>query len=119
MLAPARGKDSTPCSPPRQSASIHTENTAPANGSTWDGVAAIHQPRCAECTYWTRVDYLLTQAASSNMTVFLNIAPGYTLNSGAAQFNWTVAQWQALGTAVGNRYKTAEPGVDDRRRLLR
>jgi hypothetical protein len=85
-----------------------TDGQSNVNGNTWDNVAPFTSPGVLNNTYWTRVDYLITTAASNNMTVMLNVAAGYTFyNSGGPQSGWTTANWTTFGTNLGNRYKNA------------
>ena len=57
----------------RRSARATTAVSTPT-AATWDGVA-VHRHVSLNNTYWARVDYLLTTAASAGMTVILNRRP--------------------------------------------
>lgn len=86
------------------------------NGNTWDNVPPFtgggHPSAGFNNTYWQRVDYLISTAASYGLTVFLNIAytadgtgngnfdTGGALDSGAL----TQTDYTDYGTALGNRY---------------
>ena len=92
------------------------------NGNTWDNVPPFtgggHPSAGLNSTYWQRVDYLITTAASYGITVFLNIAytadgtgngnldPGGALDSSVL----TQAMYTDYGTAVAGRY-AASPNL--------
>ena len=79
------------------------------DGSTWDGtlpftggvVGALNN------TYWNRVDYLVTTAASQGMTVMLNAAPTEGFNTGCPFNTATTGQCTNYGAALAARYGSA------------
>ena len=75
------------------------------NGDTWDGVAPFSSPGVLNNTFWTRVDYLLTTAASYGMTVVLNVMFTYAMNGGPLDSGtWSNANYQSYGAALASRY---------------
>ena len=76
------------------------------SGATWDGVLPFTSPGVLNSTYWQRVDYLLTTAATYGITVFLDVVYSQAVDtSGAALYGWTDAQYTTYGAAIGARYK--------------
>jgi hypothetical protein len=85
-----------------------TNSDAPNNnGSTWDGVAPFvsgGDPTTGlNSSFWTRVDYMMSSAESNGITIGF-VFNQYDFPSGYAFSGWTSTQFQAYGTAVGNRY---------------
>jgi len=78
------------------------------NGNTWDGVAPFTAPGVLNNTFWTRVDLVISTAASYGMTVILNPMFTYCIaDGGGSMAAWSAANFTTYGTALGNRYKTA------------
>ncbi|HEY2267527.1 MAG TPA: DUF4038 domain-containing protein [Streptosporangiaceae bacterium] len=77
-------------------------------GNSWDGVSPFTTPwSVLNDTYWQRIDYLITTAASYGITIVLNIMFTYALDAAGNVMNGiTGAGATAYGTALGNRYKT-------------
>ena len=83
-------------------------------GSTWDGVNAFtstNDPTSGfNNTYWTRVDWLVSQAALYGITVELVAAFRWWFDTSIFANGWTNTQCNNLGIGLGNRYK-ASPNV--------
>jgi len=84
---------------------------ASVNGNTWDGVTPLaggsHDPSSAglNATFWDRIDYMFSSAASNGITVGLVPANiGDDVESGNWQDTWTTTQWQDWGALLGARY---------------
>jgi hypothetical protein len=78
------------------------------NGATWDGVLPFTSPGVLNDTYWQRLDYLLASAAAQGITVIPNVAPTLCLDTAGGPLNgWSVPNFTAFGTALGNRYAAA------------
>ena len=75
-----------------------------ADGDTWDGVAPFSAPGVLNDTFWQRVDYLLSTAASYGLTVLLDAVMTYATVSGGCLSGWTTTQYQAYGAALASRY---------------
>lgn len=75
-----------------------------ANGDTWDGVAPFSAPGVLNDTFWQRVDYLLSTAASYGLTVLLDVVMTYATVSGGCLSGWTTTQYQDYGAALAARY---------------
>jgi hypothetical protein len=99
-----------------------TVNGSPNNDSrTWDskwpfgstaaGTSYANPSAGLASDYWTRVDYLFTQAAQAGMTCFAHIfynddvSIGGVMTTGAGGGTKNISEFQALGTALANRYK--------------
>lgn len=84
--------------------SIHGGND---NGTTLDGVAPFTTPFSVfNETFWTRIDYLITQAAALGLTINLDVAYTYHWFTGHLFDGMTTGQGTGYGTTLGNRYKT-------------
>jgi hypothetical protein len=89
--------------------SIHGGND---NGTTWDGVAPFTTPfNVFNSSFWTRIDFFISFAATVGITVNLNVAYTYDWGtagngdgSGTLFTSMTGAQATAYGVALGNRY---------------
>ena len=81
------------------------------NGNTWDGVTPLAggstNPSSAALnnTFWDRIDYAFSSAASSGMTIGFVAANGDSFNSGYLYNTWTTGQWTDYGALIGARYK--------------
>jgi hypothetical protein len=79
------------------------------NGNTWDNVPPFitgQDPASGlNSTYWARFDYMLGSALSNGITVFPIFDITYNSAAGECFNGWTDAQYQALGAALGARYK--------------
>jgi len=82
-----------------------------ATGGTWDGVAPFNSggdPTTGlNNTFWTRVDYMISSAASHGITVAWSIGLGYNWPTGRPYGGWTTAQFTAFCTAIGARYPSS------------
>lgn len=81
------------------------------SGNTWDGLTpltgGVTNPTGAtlNSTFWARIDYMFSSAASSGITIGLVIAnTGDDVESGYWQDTWTATQWTNYATLVGTRY---------------
>jgi hypothetical protein len=99
----------------------NTESGAPnADGRTWDtkypfgstaaGTAFGNPSSGLASDYWTRVDYLVDQAAAAGMTCFIFVFETSDLGTTNVMSNGSgtikaLSEFQAYGTALGNRYK--------------
>ena len=78
------------------------------NGNSWDGVAPFTSPGVLNNSFWTRVDYVITTAASYGLTVILNPMFEYCIaDAGGSMHSWSAANFTTYGTALGNRYGSA------------
>jgi Protein of unknown function (DUF4038)/Putative collagen-binding domain of a collagenase len=84
-----------------------------ANGNTWDGVTPLAggstDPSSAALngTFWARIDYMFSSAASNGFTIgFVPANIGDDVESGNWQDGWTATQWQDWGALLGARYKS-------------
>ena len=82
------------------------------NGKTWDSLTPLAggstDPSSAglNSTFWARIDYMFTSAASNGITIGLDIANiGDNVNSGEWQDSWTATQWHDWAASIGARYK--------------
>lgn len=85
-----------------------TQNGGPSDtGNTWDSVSpwASGVKGNLNTTYWDRVDYIIDQAAAHGITVLMNVAYSYDMDT-AALAGATNTQYTNYGTNLGNRYKT-------------
>ena len=93
---------------------VWTSHNTAYNGDTWDGLTPLvggsTDPSSAglNSTFWARIDYMFSSAASNGITIGLDIANigDDTGLSGQWQNSWTTTQWQAWGALVGARYKS-------------
>ena len=83
------------------------------SGLTWDGLTPLTggttNPTGAtlNSSFWTRIDYMMSSAASNGITIGLTIAnTGDDVESGYWQNTWTATQWTDYATLVGTRYKS-------------
>jgi hypothetical protein len=77
------------------------------DGSTWDGVAPFTSPGVMNDPFWQRVDYLITSAQNSGMSVILNAMFTYAITQGGGPLDttaWSNTQYGNYGTALGTRY---------------
>ena len=79
------------------------------NGETFDGVVPFTGGVVGNLnnTYWTRVDYLISAAASQGMTVMLNVAPTEAFSPGCVFNTATTGQCTNYGAALASRYASA------------
>ena len=79
------------------------------NGATFDGVVPFTGGVVGNLnnTYWNRVDYLISTAASQGMTVMLNVAPTETFVGGCVFSGVTTGQCTNYGAALAARYASA------------
>ncbi len=79
------------------------------NGETFDGVVPFTGGVVGTLnnTYWTRVDYLVSTAASYGMTCMFNVAPTETFSAGCVFASATTGQCTNYGTALASRYGPA------------
>ena len=71
-----------------------------AGGSTDPSSAALNS------TFWDRIDYMFSSAASNGITIGFSIVnPGDDLQSGLWQNSWTSGQWTSWATIIADRYK--------------
>lgn len=84
-----------------------TQNGGPADtGATFDGVLPFSGGNgVLNNTYWTRVDYIVDEAASRGITVLMNVAYSYDMDT-ASLSGFSGANYTTYGTNLGNRYKT-------------
>lgn len=79
-----------------------------STGVTWDGVQAFttagNPSSGLNSTFWTRIDYMIAQAAANGMSIGFVLWNGDNVANGYVSSAWTDAQWQAYGAAVGSRY---------------
>jgi Protein of unknown function (DUF4038) len=82
------------------------------NGETFDGVVPFTGgvPGTLNSAYWTRVDYMISTAASYGITMILNIAPTETFAAGCVLASMTSGQATAYGAALAARY-AASPNI--------
>jgi len=75
-------------------------------GTPSTGVSLANPSTGLTANYWARIDYLFTRAAANNITIFLN-AIGYNsdFTSSGPLAGKSSTEFQAYGTALGNRYK--------------
>jgi len=81
------------------------------HGNTWDGLTPLtggtQNPTGAtlDATFWGRVDYMFTSAASQGITIGLTIYnTGDDHSSGDFYNTWTTTQWTDYGALLGARY---------------
>jgi hypothetical protein len=79
------------------------------NGQTFDGVVPFTSGVVGNLnnTYWNRVDYLVSTAASLGMTMMLNVAPTEAFNAGCVFNTATTGQCTNYGAALASRYGSA------------
>ncbi len=79
------------------------------NGETFDGVVPFTSGVVGNLnnTYWNRVDYLISTAASQGMTVMLNVAPTEAFSAGCVFSGVTTGQCTNYGAALASRYASA------------
>lgn len=84
------------------------EGNATTVGKTWDSVnafAGANNPSSGlNASYWQRLDRLLSDCATSGMTVFLNLAMADDLASTGIMNAWTNTQFQDYGQNLAARY---------------
>ncbi len=79
------------------------------NGETFDGVLPFTGGVVGALnnTYWDRVDYLVSTAASYGMTCQFNVAPTETFSGGCVFNTATTGQCTSYGAALAARYGSA------------
>ena len=79
------------------------------NGETFDGQIPFTSGVVGNLnnTYWDRVDYLVSTAASYGMTCMLNVAPSEVFGAGCVFASATTGQCTSYGTALASRYGSA------------
>lgn len=84
-----------------------TQNGGPADtGATHDGILPFSGGNgVLNDTYWARVDYIVDQAALRGITVLMNVAYSYDMDT-ASLSGFSNANYTTYGTNLGNRYKT-------------
>jgi hypothetical protein len=77
-----------------------------ANGYTFDGVSpwASGVEGNLNATYWTRVDYFVTQAYNNNINVIMNLLWGDAMDAGNPMASMSEAEAYNYGYNVATRY---------------
>jgi Protein of unknown function (DUF4038)/Putative collagen-binding domain of a collagenase len=83
------------------------------SGSTWDGVppfiTGTDPSSGLNGPFWSRVDYLLAEAAAHDMTVFLNVSGGaWDSDAGAIWAGKNATQYTNYGAAMAARYAAVQ-----------
>ena len=79
------------------------------NGETFDGIVPFTSGVVGNLnnTYWNRVDYLVSTAASYGMTCMFNVAPTETFSGGCVFASATTGQCTNYWAALASRYGSA------------
>jgi hypothetical protein len=79
------------------------------DGRDWDGTypfaTQMDPTTAATATFWQRRDEFFAMAAAYGFTVVCNLTTTWLFDTATPQRTWSLGQWQAFGTFIGNRYK--------------